>query len=414
MLSGAWRPLIPALIGQLKALKSIDKPKGIYLYDCAEADVSTPAYLVSGKSPRLNGHPSRSKLEENASEGIDMPAGDVVLIYEDGLRYEVRPHLPRSCGLPLHQRAARKYLRNVGLAGADGSASHAFTDVLHVFSHTGSLSLPLAARLSKGGPDSGKGGASVHLVEQSLTYQQWAKRNLALNELPRGKLQVRLPQEDVWAALRRFEIQEQEEGSVGDAGGLFDLVLLDPGRRSAASAFASAVSSRSPLKKLRAGVSFAGTMRSSYRRLVGACAKALRPGGRLLAALPAGAAPAALWEEALQAGMEDAELSLVQRAIINPDVDFLPPPVLPAQAAQQPEASASTPRDTETGSAENTQRSTAILRTTKDKEEVGNERPAPSAASTMPAPHEDGPCFPSAPRPDSFWRAVVLQRPLSG
>ncbi len=119
------------------------------------------------------------------------------IVDEDGLRFEVNLSDFLDTGLFLDHRLARRMIRE----RAAGKR------VLNLFAYTGAFTVHAVA-----------GGAAQTLtVDMSRTYQDWTRRNLALNDIPEGAAH-RLVQDDCLSLLERGP----------ERGEAFDLVICDP------------------------------------------------------------------------------------------------------------------------------------------------------------------------------------------
>ena len=123
--------------------------------------------------------------------------GAAFVVREQGLCFEVNLTDYLDTGLFLDHRQTRQRVR----AEADGRR------MLNLFAYTGSFSVY-----------AGSGGAATTLsIDLSQTYQDWTRRNLALNGL-RDARRHRLLRADALTWLR----------DAGHRGERFDLVVLDP------------------------------------------------------------------------------------------------------------------------------------------------------------------------------------------
>ncbi len=118
------------------------------------------------------------------------------VVGEGGLRFEVELRRYLDTGLFLDHRITRAMVR-------DEAAGRR---VLNLFAYTGSFSVYAAAG----------GAVSTLSVDLSRTYQEWTRRNLALNGL--DSVENRLEQADVFAFL----------DAAVRARRRFDLIVLDP------------------------------------------------------------------------------------------------------------------------------------------------------------------------------------------
>lgn len=159
-------------------------------------------------------------------------AGNDFTVEEGGLRFIVNLEAYLDTGLFLDHRITRNMVR-------ERAAGKRF---LNLFAYTGSFTVYAAA-----------GGASESVtVDMSNTYQDWSKRNFALNgmDLERHKL-VRA---DVFAYLDQA-VAEGEK---------FDLIVMDP-------------PSFSNSKKMQGVLD----VQRDHPRLINACLQLLMPGGEL-------------------------------------------------------------------------------------------------------------------------------------
>lgn len=118
------------------------------------------------------------------------------IVAEQGLRFKVNLTDYLDTGLFLDHRPLRKTFREEA----------AGKKVLNLFSYTGAFSVYAAAG----------GAATVTTVDLSNTYLQWARENMALNELLEAE-RHHFIQGDVMEFLKN-----------NDAYGPFDLVFVDP------------------------------------------------------------------------------------------------------------------------------------------------------------------------------------------
>ncbi len=128
--------------------------------------------------------------------------GEFVEVAEDGLRFEVNLHDYLDTGLFLDHRPARAMVREM----AEG------VRFLNLFAYTGAASVYAAAG----------GAVAINTVDLSETYLEWARRNMALNDLDELK-GVRYFATDAtrWLAEERRRV----ESGLADPYGL---VFCDP------------------------------------------------------------------------------------------------------------------------------------------------------------------------------------------
>ena len=132
--------------------------------------------------------------EQYQKLGGDAPA---FTVGERGLRFEVNLSAYLDTGLFLDHRDTRRMIRE--------RAAH--KRCLNLFAYTGSFTVYAAA-----------GGADTSLtVDMSKTYQDWSRRNLALNRLDDPD-RHRFAQADVVSFLERLRARRER----------FDLIVLDP------------------------------------------------------------------------------------------------------------------------------------------------------------------------------------------
>jgi 23S rRNA (cytosine1962-C5)-methyltransferase len=180
-------------------------------------------------------HIDRSRRGDSGREEGQVLLGSVpetADVHEGPLKFRVHPRHSRNVGLFLDTRMLRRILCETCLRH----------DVLNLFSYTCSLGIA-SAHANEG---------SVVNVDVSARYLGWGKENLALNGLPAERMKfVRMDSGGYldWAAKKKLS---------------FDVVILDPPSfsRSEAGTF-----------------SFA----NDYFRLLGKCARLVRPQGRIYA-----------------------------------------------------------------------------------------------------------------------------------
>ncbi len=207
----------------------------------------------------------RSDAEVRTLEGLPLREGllsgevpTIVVIEENGLRFQVDLAHGHKTGFYLDQRANRRLIRSL----ADGR------DVLDCFCYTGGFTLNALL-----------GGAhSVIAVDASAEALVHLRMNLALNHLPADRLETL--EGDVFQVLRRFRDQNRR----------FDLIILDPPK------FATTAAQ---VEKAARG----------YKDINLLAFKLLRPGGWLVTFSCSGGVDAALFQKivagaALDAGVE--------------------------------------------------------------------------------------------------------------
>lgn len=207
----------------------------------------------------------RSDAEVRTLEGLPLREGllsgevpTIVVIEENGLRFQVDLAHGHKTGFYLDQRANRRLLRSL----ADGR------DVLDCFCYTGGFTLNALS-----------GGAhSVIAVDASAEALAHLQANLALNHLPSDRLETL--EGDVFQVLRRFRDQNRR----------FDLIILDPPKFAPTAA---------QVEKAARG----------YKDINLLAFKLLRPGGWLVTFSCSGGVDAVLFQKivasaALDAGVE--------------------------------------------------------------------------------------------------------------
>lgn len=164
------------------------------------------------------------------------PLPETLIVEEYGVRFEVRPYDGLSTGLFLEHREHRRAL-----------AERRPGRVLNLFAYTGAFAVPLVGH-----------GAAVTNVDVSSRYLEWARRNLALNQLDPAA--ARFLRRDARGFLVAAARRPEER---------FDLVILDPPTFGAADR-------RRGVPAWRAG--------DDYPALVRAAVAVLAPGGAVFAA----------------------------------------------------------------------------------------------------------------------------------
>lgn len=164
--------------------------------DIASSSLAIKRDSIVLKTRRRLGLESQYERADTASEQAPDRHAAYRVVHENGLRFLVNLDDYIDTGLFMDHRPARALIRDM----ADGKR------VLNLFSYTGSFSVYALA-----------GGASdVVGVDLSNTYLSWAERNIALNEVQRGRyMGVR---SDVMAFL---ELEASKQST-------FDLIILDP------------------------------------------------------------------------------------------------------------------------------------------------------------------------------------------
>ncbi len=207
----------------------------------------------------------RSDAEVRTLEGLPLREGllsgevpTIIVIEENGLRFQVDLAHGHKTGFYLDQRANRRLIRSL----ADGR------DVLDCFCYTGGFTLNALS-----------GGAhSVIAVDASAEALAHLQANLALNHLLSDRLETL--EGDVFQVLRRFRDQNRR----------FDLIILDPPKFAPTAA---------QVEKAARG----------YKDINLLAFKLLRPGGWLVTFSCSGGVDAALFQKivagaALDAGVE--------------------------------------------------------------------------------------------------------------
>jgi len=201
-----------------------DADIGAHLAAIADALEVDPAYCAFKLRRRQRGTSQYEKLDTR---------GESFVVAERGLRFEVNLTAYLDTGLFLDHRDTRA---QVGAAAAGAR-------FLNLFAYTGSFTVYAAA-----------GGASSTLtLDMSQTYQEWTRRNLALNGFDDGA-RHRLLRTDVTAWL---------ESAVRETA-RYDVIVLDP-------------PSFSNSKRMRASFD----VQRDQVPLVSHSAALLTPGGRL-------------------------------------------------------------------------------------------------------------------------------------
>lgn len=165
-----WKETLADLLVELTGIGNI--------YERSDADVRQLEGL-SSKSGVLRGTPS-----------------DLILIVENGLKFNIDISQGHKTGFYLDQRLNRLKVRN----SADGC------DVLDCFCYTGGFSINALS-----------GGAKTVLaLDSSKESLDRLKENISLNDLPIDKMEFL--EADVFHSLRKFR----------DARRTFDMIILDP------------------------------------------------------------------------------------------------------------------------------------------------------------------------------------------
>jgi 23S rRNA (cytosine1962-C5)-methyltransferase len=143
-----------------------------------------------GDARRLEGLPDRSGPVRGA------PPPERLLILENGLRFQVDVYQGHKTGFYLDQRENRLRVRTLAKD----------RQVLDCFCYSGGFTANALAG----------GAASVLALDSSGPALAQLRENLALNDLPAGRVEVQ--EGDVFQALRGFR----------DRGRAFDMIILDP------------------------------------------------------------------------------------------------------------------------------------------------------------------------------------------
>lgn len=214
-----------------------------------------------------------AKGDEGRDTGREMTGSvpEIAEVREGALKFRVHLQHPRNVGLFLDTRLLREVLSRT-------CRDH---DVLNLFSYSCSLGIA-AAHANLG---------LVVNVDLSARYLGWGKENLALNALPGEKTKfVRMDSEKYldWAAKKAQS---------------YDVVILDPPSFS-----------RSPSGTF----SFA----QDYWRLLGKCARLLRPGGTLFALTNFGGITPRHFRQRLEETVADAGRTLAGLRRLELPEDF--------------------------------------------------------------------------------------------
>lgn len=245
--SGAeyWRRDLVSLLVELTGIETI--------FERSDVDVRS-----------LEGLPERTGL----LSGRNVP--ERLMIYEEGIRYEVNVQTGQKTGFYLDQRRNRARLK----AYAEGR------EVLNCFCYTGGFTLSALA-----------GGAShVLSIDSSGEALLAGRQNLALNGLPEDRAEWL--EGDVFQVLRKFRDQARS----------FDLIVLDP-------------------PKFAPTVAQAERAARGYKDINLLACKLLRPGGVLFTFSCSGGISPALFQKIVAGAAVDAgaEMMVVERLAQGPD-----------------------------------------------------------------------------------------------
>ncbi|GAP05925.1 predicted SAM-dependent methyltransferases [Anaerolinea thermolimosa] len=220
----------------------------------------------------------RSDVDVRGLEGLPERTGllsgrnapERLMIYEEGIRYEVNVQTGQKTGFYLDQRRNRARLK----AYAEGR------EVLNCFCYTGGFTLSALA-----------GGAShVLSIDSSGEALLAGRQNLALNGLPEDRAEWL--EGDVFQVLRKFRDQARS----------FDLIVLDP-------------------PKFAPTVAQAERAARGYKDINLLACKLLRPGGVLFTFSCSGGISPALFQKIVAGAAVDAgaEMMVVERLAQGPD-----------------------------------------------------------------------------------------------